>query len=262
MRTLVVGDIHGGLRGLQQVLIKAGYDPDEDRIIFLGDYVDGWSENAETVEYLIGIKNKANFNYEGKPKTIFIRGNHDVWCHDYLHTGHQHYVWTMNGGQATIDSYIREGHFTQEHRDFFKDLVNWYIDEENRLFVHAGWNHYNGFPEGAAELRTTVPSIYPSMECQWNRTFLNEAASIDDIKKFTKDDSELPIEKALKQFKEVYIGHTPARSGVPENYLNLWNLDTAAGWDGRLTIMDIDTKEYWQSDSLPLLYPEEKGRMG
>jgi serine/threonine protein phosphatase 1 len=36
-------------------------------------------------------------------------------------------------------------------------------------------------------------------------------------------------------------------------------MDTGAAFTGALSIMDIDTKEYWQSD-LPSLYPDENGR--
>jgi len=35
----------------------------------------------------------------------------------------------------------------------------------------------------------------------------------------------------------------------------VWDLDTGAGWSGKLTIMmDIDTKEYWQSELSKDLY--------
>ena len=44
------------------------------------------------------------------------------------------------------------------------------------------------------------------------------------------------------------------------NRCNVWNLDTGAGYRGRLTIMDIDSKKYWQSDNAILLYPNERGR--
>ena len=46
MRKLVVGDIHGGYKALLQILERANVTP-EDRLIFLGDYVDGWSQSAE-----------------------------------------------------------------------------------------------------------------------------------------------------------------------------------------------------------------------
>jgi serine/threonine protein phosphatase 1 len=48
-RTIVVGDIHGGLRALIQVLEKANVTP-KDTLIFLGDYVDGWSESPQVLD--------------------------------------------------------------------------------------------------------------------------------------------------------------------------------------------------------------------
>ncbi len=41
---------------------------------------------------------------------------------------------------------------------------------------------------------------------------------------------------------------------------NIWNLDTGAGFKGKLTIMDVTTKEYFQSDLAQDLYKNEKGR--
>jgi serine/threonine protein phosphatase 1 len=70
-RTLVIGDIHGGLKALEQILERASVSVD-DTLIFLGDYVDGWSESAQVIEFLIDLKRKNN--------CVFIKGNHDVWC--------------------------------------------------------------------------------------------------------------------------------------------------------------------------------------
>ena len=50
--TYVIGDIHGGLRALKQVLALVPRTS-EDLFVFLGDYVDGWSEASETVSFLI-----------------------------------------------------------------------------------------------------------------------------------------------------------------------------------------------------------------
>jgi len=44
------------------------------------------------------------------------------------------------------------------------------------------------------------------------------------------------------------------------NGANVWNIDTGAAFKGRLSIMDIHTKQFWQSDRLTDLYPGEKGR--
>jgi serine/threonine protein phosphatase 1 len=39
---------------------------------------------------------------------------------------------------------------------------------------------------------------------------------------------------------------------------NIYNIDTGAGHNGRLTIMNIETKEYWQSDLVEELYIREE----
>ena len=68
MRTLVIGDIHGGLRALHQILERAKVSLN-DKLIFLGDYVDGWSQSPEVIDLLISMKETHNI--------ICIRGNHD-----------------------------------------------------------------------------------------------------------------------------------------------------------------------------------------
>ena len=70
----------------------------------------------------------------------------------------------------------------------------------------------------------------------------------------------------VNEFKEVYIGHTNVNSfeNLPKNKPfwggNVCLMDTGAGWEGVLTIMDINSKEYWQSDVVKTLYENELGR--
>jgi serine/threonine protein phosphatase 1 len=67
----------------------------------------------------------------------------------------------------------------------------------------------------------------------------------------------------LKHYKEIYIGHTPTinfKVDVPMNAVNVWNIDTGAAFTGKLSVVNVDTKEVFQSDNLPDLYPNEMGR--
>ena len=75
MRTFAIGDIHGGLKALIQVLNQLEVT-EKDTLIFVGDYVDGWSESAQVIDFLIHLSKKIN--------CIFIKGNHDLWCEDWL----------------------------------------------------------------------------------------------------------------------------------------------------------------------------------
>jgi len=240
MKKFVIGDIHGSNKALLQVLEKSGFDKESDLLISLGDVADGWNEVPECVDTLLSIKN-----------LVAIRGNHDVWCYDWFEMGATPLIWTQQGGKATLDAYVRTGKMTEDsHKAFWKDQVDWYIDDENRLFIHAGWDYMEGFPQGA-ELSVNAGSI--AKECHWDRSLLEGARS-------AFGDKNRPGKfKALEQFKEIYIGHT-AMNGEPKQFGNLWNLDTGAGWNGQLTIMDIDSKEFWQSDFTTVLHPGERGR--
>lgn len=164
-------------------------------------------------------------------------------------------LWTELGGKATMESYIRTKLLIdQRHKDFWKNQQDWYIDDQNRLFIHAGWEYkHPGSWESQASHKINAGTL--ARECHWDRSIIMGARSAFGSKN-NPNGKFKPIEK----FKEVYIGHTADNSG-PKQYGNLWNLDSGAGWNGKLTIMDINTKEYWQSDFATLLYPDERGRI-
>jgi serine/threonine protein phosphatase 1 len=239
-RTLVVGDIHGGLKGLKQVIEKATVT-EQDTLIFLGDYVDGWSESAKVIQFLIEL--------DQKQPCIFIKGNHDSWCEDWLREGELDKTWVFHGGQSTLKSYEPLNDTEQEtHLNFFERMKLYHVDEQNRLFVHAGFTSMHG-----------PTQEFHQSNFKWDRTLWEMALTMD---KHIKKDSKL-FPKRLLLFKEIYIGHTPTTNydvSVPMNGCNVWNVDTGAAFTGSLTIMDVDTKEFWQSDTLQSLYPNEKGR--
>jgi len=252
MRTLIIGDIHGGLKALEQVLERANFNNKKDRLIILGDYVDGWGESSEVIQYLINLY-KENNNH------IFIKGNHDKWCEDWLNFGIRNNMWVQQGGQVTIDSYMKTQLFTsQEHKDFFNTQYYYFIDEDNNLYMHGGFL-------GKVGSEHNYTSDY-----MWDRTLINNAMHCKNCENLRG-----------KEYNNIFIGHSatmfwevkphypeykdpnqPKNGGiiVPINRCNIWNLDTGGGWGGKLTIMDRDTKEYWQSDFVRELYPEEKGR--
>lgn len=240
MRTLVIGDIHSGLKGLKQLLNLASVTQ-EDQLIFLGDYVDGWSTAVETVSFLIELKKSHN--------CIFLRGNHDVLCQDWLLYKKDNPLWLQHGGRATLSSYSKANDDTiAAHLNFFDELVNYYLDDQNRLFLHAGFTNLKG-----------IEHEYFEQTFYWDRTLWELACSLDP--QLAVEDIRYP--KRLKNYHEIYIGHTPiSKNGLsqPQNAANVWNVDTGAAFKGSLSMLDINTKEVWQSDPLQHLYPNEPGR--
>lgn len=240
MRTLVIGDIHGAYLLLMQALDRARISP-LDTLIFLGDYVDGWSQSPEVIEYLINLRSSYN--------CIFLRGNHDDLCLNWLNTQQHNSLWLKNGGQSTIEAYKRITQPTlQHHQSFLETLPSYHLDSENRLFVHAGFTNLNGVNF----------EYFPEM-LYWDRTLWEMAMALNP--RMSPKDPAYP--KRLLIYNEIFIGHTPTtRMGItiPMNAANVWNIDTGAAYKGPVTVMNVETKEFWQSDDAYTFYPNENGR--
>ncbi|MBI3134560.1 MAG: serine/threonine protein phosphatase [Bacteroidetes bacterium] len=239
-RTLVIGDIHGGYKALVQLLERCVV-AENDTLIFLGDYVDGWSESAKVIDYLMEL--------DKKYACIFIKGNHDQWCEDWLRNNRVDSTWYFHGGQSTINSYKQYSPENQlQHLTFIERMRSYYIDEHKNLFIHAGFSSMHG------PAHETYESNY-----SWDRTLWEMALCLDK----TLDKNSPFFPKRLKLFNEIFIGHTPTTNyniDTPINAMNLWNVDTGMAFTGKLTALDLETKVFWQSDKATDLYPGEKGR--
>ena len=261
-RVLVVGDIHGNHKALKQVLERCKFDNDIDTLISLGDVVDGHCESYEVVEELLKIKN-----------LIAIKGNHDDWFQQWIRTDINPINWgqgqkatglsylnhsrpdeawysieeTPGGGKHYIET-IKTNDIPDRHIEFFDKQLPYYIDKNNNLFVHGGFNRHYPLEEQGDIL-------------WWDRDLWSQALSYRQIS--SVEGIQNPKFKMIGDYNEVFIGHTSTqfwKEDEPMHAANIWNLDTGGGWFGYVTIMDVDTKEFWQSDDAKSLYPEFKGR--
>jgi serine/threonine protein phosphatase 1 len=124
----------------------------------------------------------------------------------------------------------------------------YYVDAANCLFIHAGFTSMHG-PE----------QEFYNTNFTWDRTLWEMAVTMD--KRIKKDSLLFP--KRLKLYNEIYIGHTPTlyyNVDLPMQGCNVWNVDTGAAFKGKLSIMNIETKEFWQSEAVWELYKGEAGR--
>lgn len=237
MKTFAIGDIHGGYKALIQCLARSGFRFEEDKLIVLGDVCDGWPDTRQCIDLLLQIKN-----------LVFIMGNHDFWVLEWALYGDEPAMWVTQGGDSTMLSY---GNLPppEEHIEFLKSGIPLYIDDKNRAFVHGGFD------------RTKDPRKQSQQVLMWDRELIYTACEMSKMK------GDKP--KKLTEFEEVFLGHTPVSSlllpmalDTPVHLFEIWDLDTGGGWEGKLTIMDVDSHEYWQSAVVHELYPGEHGRQG
>jgi len=216
MRTFVITDIHGCSKEFNELLNKVNFNNEEDKLINLGDFCDRGIDSKGVIERLLQIKN-----------LISIKGNHDYWFLDYLSGTMDLWnrvSWIKQGGEETIKSFKD---YPLGFHDFCKTLIPYYIDEENRIFLHGGFSPTAPIEEHSEE------------HLMWDRDLYYHV-----LKAKKRGESK------VSPYKEIFIGHTPTTyltgSTEPINILNLWCMDTGKVYGGKLTLMDVNTKEYWQ----------------
>lgn len=226
-RIFCMGDIHGAYHQMLECFELSKFDFERDTLIQLGDICDGNQPYIyECVELLLKVKN-----------LIQIRGNHDDWFITWLNTGSHPTKWAQ-GGISTMESYIKHAgkdvinpfDIPQTHVDFFRSMHAKYVDDQNRLFIHGGFD------------RRIPISTQNRAEYWWNRSLFEKALCVSKHDRL----------KTADNFSEIFIGHTATicwKTTKPMFAGNLiWNIDTGAGEDyGKLTIMNVETKEYFQS---------------
>jgi serine/threonine protein phosphatase 1 len=139
MRDLyAIGDIHGSLDSLERLMDKISPDLQQDRLLFVGDYIDRGPRAQGVVDYIIRLQKLAP-----PGQIICLKGNHEAMLLDFL-AGGPGEMFLFNGGLATLEDYwgddwvAREGlALPPDHRQFYQDLLLYYETAEY-IFVHGG----------------------------------------------------------------------------------------------------------------------------
>ncbi len=201
-KTFIIGDIHGCLSMLKNLLDKIDWVPDTDRLIFLGDYIDRGENPKGVVDYILSL-------VESSCNIDLLLGNHEVMLMDYLE-GKGRDMYLLNGGITTVASYRagrledQEPLVSREHMSFYRALRP-YIELEDYYVVHAGF-------------RPGIPVKDQSHEDMlWIRD------------RFVYSDYDFG--------KKVIFGHTPFPEPLVQG--NKIGIDTGAVYGNRLTCLEL-----------------------
>jgi serine/threonine protein phosphatase 1 len=210
-KIFVIGDIHGCFDKLRTLMRKIPIDLKQDKLIFIGDYIDRGSQSFKVLEYLINLKKRS-------PDIIFLKGNHEAMLENYL-SGVDRFTYLRNGGQKTLDDYLNQKVHTgsspvpQDHMAFFKSLVI-YHQTEDYIFVHAG-------------LRKKIPlEEQKSEDLLWIRNA------------FISTDYDFG--------KRVIFGHTPFQKPLVEK--NKIGIDTGAVFGNKLSCVRLPDLKFFSAE--------------
>ncbi|MCZ2343556.1 MAG: serine/threonine protein phosphatase [Bacteroidales bacterium] len=215
MRTLAIGDIHGCSVALDALLQVVQPAP-QDQLIFLGDYVDRGPDTKGVLDRLLGLR-------VSHPRTIFLRGNHEIMMNHARQNRGLRADWLSVGGDRALMSYSADGspagfdEVPHEHWEFLTTgLRDWY-ETPSHIFVHAN-------------LDADLP-LEEQFEDMLFWTFLSG-----------------PIRHVSG--KTVIVGHSSVPGGRPRDHGCTVCIDTGVYKSGWLTCLDVNTDRYWQANQI------------
>ncbi|MDA9832346.1 symmetrical bis(5'-nucleosyl)-tetraphosphatase [Gammaproteobacteria bacterium] len=258
MACYVVGDIHGCLAQLQQLMITIDYTP-SDRIIFLGDYVGRGPNSLGVLKYLKSLEN-----------AVCVLGNHD------LHLLYDYYV------QSDHSQINPDFHPIFESPDA-KDIMQWVRTlplahrESDAFFVHAGL-----YPEWSADeamglikiandllkganYKWFLSQMYGNFPDHWDHSlqqvdrfrfilnvctrmrYLTPSGHLDFSENLPpwQVKNKIPWYEKRQERPVIYFGHWASLQGkVHTQYVHA--MDGGCVWGGSLMAMNIETGEKYE----------------
>ena len=145
----MISDIHGELDMFMRLLADINYNPKQDQLILLGDYVDRGPHSKELLNKVIELKSQGAIVLKGNHEDMMIKALTQDDERAWKHWAHQ------NGGGNTLQSYgfeesdylvpngdvfvkpILKSEILSRHLAFIQSLDP-IIEWDEFIFVHAG----------------------------------------------------------------------------------------------------------------------------
>ncbi len=218
MSRFVISDIHGCPKTLKALIDRIGLGK-EDKIYFLGDYIDRGIDSAGVIDFIMDLKEQAYNIYT-------LRGNHEenlIYAYEnYNPKMFQNFVIRINKSANLLDE---EGKLKTKYLDFALNLP-YFIELDDFWLVHAGFN-------------TGIADIF------------SDTVSMIEIRRFEYDGEKLKGKKVIHGHQVYYIKEI--ETAIQENN-NIIPLDNGCVYSkphkvydhtqvGKLCCLNLDTKE-------------------
>ena len=216
-RRLVVGDIHGCMKQLVAVLDRASFDPGRDTLHALGDFCNRGNGNLEVIEFLMSLDG-----------LVAVAGNHDMFLMDYLYGGEESRHWVERCGGDVTYRQFRALDGTRK-----ADVADWLCSWPSAIVADTYIMVHGGIPAGWTldDLLSCQNAARPhdstrdrGGDLAWDRLYYTSALAFS--RGSANPDDGLPF----------FCPH-----------YHLVALDTGCGDGGPVTLMDMDSLEYWQA---------------
>jgi len=132
MRTIIIGDIHGCARTFSALLATVKPDPDQDKLILLGDLFDRGPASYEVLQKVRELA--ATFG----DRFALLMGNHeDYWLNEHPSFA-EHLLHNRVGRKTTVQSFKKYHTDVESCLPWIKEHAVFFCKDELFRCVHAG----------------------------------------------------------------------------------------------------------------------------
>jgi len=228
-RVLAVGDIHGMYEKLIKLMDKINFVPEDDLLIFLGDYIDRGPDSGKCLQYIYDLQQTC------PNSVVCLMGNHEVMMTSYFmqKSGSYHNLivdyadsWLENGGFATMKQLDELGTETKERLVTWASNLPVQFRFQEFIFCHAGID-----PDVPLEVQNEYDMLWRRQ--QWWEQYRGKEIIVV---------GHTPVQKVKKSGQG---RKTPKPLFLPNNIIMC---DTGAYMPGgKLSCVDVLSRGVWQA---------------
>lgn len=234
-RHIAVGDVHGCITELRELLALVGYRPEADSLIFVGDLVDRGPDPAGVVRYVRELQKHGD--------VITTMGNHEEKLVRWFLRVRQE----KETGKPNKMSPPHKDRLAQWQSMSDED-VRWLSDLPLAVGV-AGWSAVHA---GFENVPMTHQKPEKVIRCRW---IFENTGLMAPFKKGTLEqpDGSINWTERWRGPENVVYGHAVHSLKDPRvdrvNGVECWGIDTGCCFGGRLTALCLESREVWQIDA-------------
>lgn len=225
-RTIIVGDVHGCIEELEELIEVTSYDKAYDRLILLGDLVDRGPDSVAVVRKAreMGLES--------------VMGNHEF----------KFLKWFRSNGK-TYDTHDYYSNLSDEDINYIAQMPT-YIKIGDVIIVHAG-------------MRPGIPLEKQSKDDLMYLRYIDSNQKFVSLKKISKIGKELAEAHFWTEFwtgpESIVYGHNVSSMDTPlieevRPGVTCYGLDTGCCFGGKLTALILETKEIVQVQAKQTYY--------
>ena len=229
-RVLAIGDVHGMYEKLIKLMDKIRFNPDEDLLIFLGDYIDRGPDPGRCLQYIFALQQQY------PDVVVCLMGNHEVMMSSYFMQKRGSYnnlivdyagSWLDNGGLETLKQ------LDEMDADTKEELLQWVMNlpvkyqYQDYFFCHAGVD-----PDVPLAVQNEFDMLWRRQ--QWWERYKGEEILVV---------GHTPVQKVMKLTGKER--HTPKPLFLANHVIMC---DTGAYMSGgKLSCVDVLAEKVWQA---------------